>query len=141
MGPTVATFDLTDWLMRGRGHDPYASSKLAVLDATRDARVARGERYRATQLSHASTLMQANLDWLWAKERDPGARRRALFELWDECADTGTDDVIAAGKAAREHLESFVRQALPPGKPGAFTPAELAELNAHRVSRAPFAPY
>jgi hypothetical protein len=141
IGVTIATFDVTDWLMRGHGHDPYASKKLATLDASRDARVVRGQKLRDAQLAHASTIMQANLDHLWATVRDPAARKQAVFEMWDECADTGPDTIVAAGAAARARLESFVYQTLPAGSPGAFTAADLARLNAHRQSHAAFAPY
>ncbi len=146
-GQTVAIigggFDITDALMRRHGQDPYASKKLAFLDATRDERVMIGTRHRAAQLAQAPAHVQRNLDVLWATVSEPAARRRALFELWDECAEPGSDsDAIAeAGAAARRLVIGFIRARLPAGTPDAFTAAELAALNRGRSSRAAFAPY
>jgi len=134
-------FDTTDWLMRRHGQDPYASKKLAFLDATRDERVQIGNRHRAEQLTRSTQLMRHNLDALWAATQDPGARKRALFELWDECAETGDPDLVAAGQAARRLVIGFLRAHLPAGSPEAFTPAELAALARSQQSKATFQPY
>jgi len=134
-------FDTTDWLMRRHGQDPYASKKLAFLDATRDERVQIGNRHRAEQLSHATQLMQHNLDALWAATQDLAARKRALFELWDECAETGDPDLVAGGQAARRLVIGAIRARLPAGSAVAFTPAELAAFAREKQSRAAFQPY
>jgi hypothetical protein len=134
-------FDTTDWLMRRHGQDPYASKKLAFLDATRDERVQLGNRHRAEQLTHSTQLMRHNLDALWAATLDPLARKRALFDLWDECAELGDPDLVAAGQAARRLVIGFLRAHLPAGSPEAFTPAELAALARSQQSKATFQPY
>jgi len=134
-------FDTTDWLMRRHGQDPYASKKLAFLDATRDERVQIANRHRAEQLSHATQLMQHNLDALWAATADLAARKRALFELWDECAETGDPDLVAGGQAARRLVIGAIRARLPAGGPLAFTPAELAAFAREKQSKATFQPY
>jgi hypothetical protein len=134
-------FDTTDWLMRRHGQDPYASKKLAFLDATRDERVQIGNRHRAQQLKQATQLMQHNLDALWAAALDPAARKRALFELWDECAETGDPDLVAGGQAARRLVIGFLRSHLPAGSAFAFTPDELAAFARAKHSQATFQPY
>jgi len=134
-------FDTTDWLMRRHGQDPYASKKLAFLDSTRDERVQIGNKHRAEQLKHATQLVQRNLDALWAKTLDPDARKRALLELWDECAETGDPSLVEAGQAARRLVIGFVRSHLPAGSAAAFTPAELAAFARARRSQAAFQPY
>jgi hypothetical protein len=134
-------FDTTDWLMRRHGQDPYASKKLAFLDSTRDERVQIGNRHRAEQLKQSPQLVQKTLDALWAATSDPEARKRALFELWDECAETGDPGLVAAGQAARRLVIGFIRGHLPAGAAGAFTPAELAAFARAKHSTAAFAPY
>ena len=130
-----------DAIMRKYGIDPYARAKLQWLDETRDERAAIGLAHRKDVLAHASQYMQQNLAWLWAKAKDPADRRQALFEMWDEIAETGDPDLVRAGAAARAYLVGFIRAHLPAGSPDAFTPDELARLNAHRTSHAVFAPY
>lgn len=133
-----ATFDATDWLMRSHGMDPYASAKLAFLDRTRDQRVALGEAYQRAQLARSAALMQANLDRLWATTPGLAARKQGIFALWDECIETGTTEQVDGGAQARAQLARFVRVKLRGAD--AFTIAELAQLNAHRASRARFEP-
>ena len=134
-------FDVTDALMRRKRIDPYASKKLAFLDATRDERVQLGAAHRAQQLRQTTQIMQRNLDRLWQRVTDPRARREALFELWDEVAETGDADIVEAGRAARKLVIGFIRARLPAGGPDAYSAAELAALNRRRPSKTPFAPY
>lgn len=134
-------FDVNDWLTRRRGEDPYASRKLAMLDATRDERVQIGNQQRAAQLRRAPQIMQKNLAALWAATRDPAARKQALFELWDECVEEGDPDAASAGAAARRLVIGFIRGHLPAGSPDAFTPAELARFARAKQSKAAFQPY
>src|SRR5690606_9996144 len=102
---------------------------------TFDERVAMGTAYRAEQSARSAELMQKNLEWLWAREHDPIARRAALFELWDEC---GEDE---AGTRARALVIGWIRARLPAGSPDAFTAHELELLQTRRTSTAAFAPY
>lgn len=131
--------DSQDRLMLRMGIDPYARDKLALLDRTRDQRVAVGERHRHAQLARAAELMQRNIDRLWATAPDLAGRKRGLFELWDDCAETGSDELVAAGAAARGLVIGAIRARLRGAD--AYTAAELAELNAVRRSTAVFAPY
>jgi hypothetical protein len=139
--PLSAEFDVTDALMRSKGIDPYSSYKLKVLDDTREERVAIGKRYRTQQLAQSKHHMQRNLDRLWATATDLAARKQGLFELWDDCAETGSEELVTGGTAARAHVLGFIRSKLPAGSTDAFTQAELVHFNKQRKSRAPFAPY
>jgi hypothetical protein len=140
-GLLSGSFDVTDALMRRQGIDPYSSYKLKVLDETREERVAIGKRYRTQQLALSKQLVQKNLDRLWTSTSDPAARKQGLFELWDDCAETGPEDVVVAGASARAHVVGFVRSKLPQGTADAFTADELARFNKQRKSLQPFAPY
>jgi len=133
-------FDLTDKLMRSKGMDPYASRKLAFLDSTRDERVAMGQRYRAEQLAQASRIMKRHLDRV-ATIPDPAARKRALFELWDECLEVGSEAEVTAGRASRALIIGYIRTHVPAGSAHAYTSEEIAELDARKSSTAVFAPY
>lgn len=128
-------FDTTDWIMRNHGMDPYASAKRAFLDRTRDARVELGTRDRKEQLKKSPALMQQHLDHLWATVRDPAERKQTLFELWDECAETGTTELVSAAAGARALVVGFIH-----ARQIVYSQAELTALNAHRQSTTTFAP-
>jgi hypothetical protein len=130
-----------DWAMRKAGIDPYASAKRQWLDKTRDERARIGMANRTEDLARAPEFMRKNVAWAWAHVRSDDERKEALFELWDDCAETGDDALVQAGASARRYLVGFIRAHLPAGKPGAYTPEDLARLNAHRRSKATFAPY
>lgn len=135
------SFDITDAFMRGKGHDPYASKKLAFLDSTRDERVQIGTKHRERQLLLTPQIVQRNLDRAWQQAGDTRARREALFELWDEVVEAGDAKAVEAGLAARKLVVGFIRARLPASGPDAYTAGELAALNQRRQSKAPFAPY
>ena len=140
--PIVAGgFDVSDAFMRNHGQDPYASKKLKFLDSTRDERVQIGLKHRSEQLAKASEIMRGNLEQVWRSVGDPAARRQALFELWDEVAETGSSEMVAAGIQARSLVIGWIRSRLPAGTVDAYGTDELARLNAKRTSKTPFAPY
>ncbi|HLL23216.1 MAG TPA: hypothetical protein VK427_13850 [Kofleriaceae bacterium] len=140
-------FDVTDYLMRRNGEDPYASRKLKFLDDTRDERVAMGKHWRREQLQQTSEIMRKNLQRAWATTSGLAARKQALFELWDEIVEPRTRDDLAdevlvdASNAARKAVIGFIRARLPAGSELAYSDAELAEYNARRKSTQAFAPY
>lgn len=136
-----ATFDVTDGLMRSKGIDPYASYKLKILDETREERVAMGKQHRTRQLAQSRQHMERNLERLWSSSMDLAARKRGLFELWDDCAESGSDELIAGGTAARAYVLGFIRTKLPAGSADAYTVDEIAKFNRQRRSTATFAPY
>jgi hypothetical protein len=132
---------IDDWFMRRHGIDPYSSEKLKWLDRTRDERVAIGKEFRKEQLAHSAQYMQRNLQWVWQSTTDPVRRKQAVFQLWDDVAETGEPELVEGGAAARAYLVGFIRTHLPKGSPNGFTDEELAKLNARKQSSATFAPY
>jgi hypothetical protein len=133
------SFDVNDALMRAVGQDPYWSAKLHFLDKTRDERVAIGNRFRAAQLAQSAAYARHAVDRLWATTDDLAKRKQGLFDLWDDCAETGEDAVVEGGRAAREMIVGEIRARLK--GIDAYTADELAQLNAHKRSKALFAPY
>ncbi|HVV84602.1 MAG TPA: hypothetical protein VHE35_16150, partial [Kofleriaceae bacterium] len=136
-------FDATDAIMRAHGMDPYAAAKLKWMDATREERTQLMRAHRLIELGKSTQSMRRNLARLWRRPGlDDAARKAALFQLWDDCADDGDAAVEAACGRVRAEVIAFVRTHLPAGSPSAYTADELAALNAHRVTKAmAFAPY
>ena len=137
-------FDLTDWIARkalGARGDPYVARKLAALDATRAERVEMGRRYRTEILADAEQIARRNLQAVWGSAMDPATKRRAMFLMWDDCAESGWRELVAAGRHARRAIIGFIRAHLPAGSADAYTAAELRIFNAQRTSKAVFAPY
>jgi hypothetical protein len=133
--------EVTDWLMRRAGIDPYAARKLKMLDDTRDERAELRRQHHAEQLAMTPQTIQRSLEALWAATPDVAARKQALFELWDDCVETGDPAVVEAGAAARRMIIGFVRARLPVGSRDAFTDADLAALARTQHSAAAFQPY
>jgi len=140
-------FDITDYLMRKTKNDPYSSRKLKFLDETRDERVEIGKKWRQQQLQQTAMIMRKNLERAWASSVDVEARKRALFDLWDEIvepksADDQADEVLAeASRAARKAVIGFIRAHLPAGSEHAYSDGELLALNSKKQSAAQFSPY
>lgn len=82
--------------------------------------------------------MQRNIDRLWLATRDLVERKQGLFELWDDCAEDGDDELVTASKAARELVIATIHARLTGAD--AYSADELARLNARRTSRETFAP-
>jgi hypothetical protein len=135
-------FDLTDWLMRLHGDDPYSFDKARVLGLTRQWRDGLLDNDRARRLKDANTALPKQLRAIWRRtDLSAEGRRALLFSLWDESLDGAGGPEASAGRAARATIVDFVRSTLPAGSPLAFSPDELARLNANRRSAVPFAPY
>lgn len=138
----LATFDLTDWVMRMGGQDPYAHRKARFLDDSRDARADMRARAQAEDLRDAVAALPGLLRRTWQDTSlSPAQRRAMLFRLWDECVEAGPADVVRRGNTARVMILAFIRRHLPAGSAHAYTGAEIEVLNAGRESEQPFAPY
>ena len=136
------TFDLTDWVMRSAGDDPYLRRKALFLDRTRAQRAKMSAAARAEALRESLDALPSLLARLWNDSSiSPATRRRLLFELWDECAESGSDAVVQAGNTARAIILAFIRRRLPRGSEHAYPPGERRALDAARKSRQPFTPY
>ncbi|HET9482662.1 MAG TPA: hypothetical protein VFO79_01790, partial [Xanthomonadales bacterium] len=126
--------DAQDRLMLEHGIDPYAKVKLDYLDRTREQRVALGKRYREQELKKSVIYMQQHIARLYATTSDAAKIKESLFELWDECSETGTPEEIAGGEAARAFVLAVIRAKVK------YTTEELHALNAKRHSKQRFAP-
>jgi hypothetical protein len=128
-------FDLSHLVMRAHGDDPYAAHKQAMLDASREQRAADLVAQRRVRLDAAAPTMTANLARMWAATPDLAARKQALFEMWDECAETGDAAAIRAGAEARAAVIRFIHD-----HTVVFAPSEIEDLNHHRHSSTAFDP-
>jgi hypothetical protein len=153
---SVPLAGLADWLTR-RGQERRAKEALeeAGLSESQRLMVAIAEVAETTERELAA--LDGELAELWVDTSKPASeRRRLLFELWDECeegdgtgrklrvtdAETAPDALREqAGERARATIETFIRKRLPAGSGDAFSPAELAALDARRRSKRPFDPY
>lgn len=140
------SMDLTDLALKARGENPLAARQRRFLRLTEGLRDDIADRHRKRSLSRSRLRAGRNLDRIWSDEALGFAqKRRMLFRLWDECEEPeGEDDdrpEAAAGLRARRHILQFIRQKMPPGSPGAFSPGELRLLNSNRGSSRPFSPY
>lgn len=135
------SFDVTDWLMRMAGRDPYLAAKLRFLDRTRAERVELAAEYREELLRNVTVIVRAHVARAWAAPGSPADKRRLLFELWDECLEGGSEEERQAADRARAAILGFVQSHLPAGSEHGYSAEELAELNRTRSSKQPFAPY
>lgn len=138
-GGVGGRMDATDFVMKRKGMDPRGYEKQKFLDETRDQRAELGKQHRSAQLSRAAVLMRSNIQRLWARTADPVERKQVLFELWDECEESGDPETVASGQQARAVVTSFIRSRLHGAD--AYSATELAQLNVRRRSAARFAPY
>jgi hypothetical protein len=135
-------FDITDAFMRASGADPYASKKLDHLDRTRDERAQIAATRKVVDLDDSIVELRGHLERIWRRrDLSPKQRRAILFELWDECAESGSENDLRAATLARATIAGFIRRNLPRGSKHGYTDAELAELNRGRASRRRFEPY
>lgn len=137
----TGSFDVTDWLMRMAGRDPYLAAKLRFLDRTRAERVELAAEYRQELLRNVTVIVRAHAARAWAAPGTAEEKRRLLFELWDECIEGGSEDERQAAERARAAILGFVQSHLPAGSEHGYSAEELAELNRGRSSKQPFSPY
>lgn len=134
-------FDLTDTLMRATGQDPYRYAKAKLADATREERLCRAREEQLGRSRVALLELKGQIAALLAREDlDGAARRRALFELWDDCREPD-DDPGGVAAAARATIVAAIRRTFPKGSAAAYSADELTAYNARRRSGPPFDPY
>ena len=98
--------------------------------------------FKKEALRDATVKLRRYLESVWGNGRiSKAARRRQLFELWDECDVRADGPRGQAARIARATVEGFIRRRLPAGSPEAFTEQELADMNRARESATPFDPY
>lgn len=128
-------FDLGNALMRRRGEDPHAAERAWFLRETKELRDRLARKHREEEVGRGLRGLRGRLWRIWDGSEPGRARRRRIFELWDECSE---DEM---GEVARDTIVGFVRKHLPSGSPDAFSADELRRLNEQRQSRARFEPY
>lgn len=130
------TFDLGEAIMQANGQDPLSAERAWFMRETQAERDRLADRFaRAAEVSGmrrlAARLERVMLD----PALDARGRRRAIFQLWDDC------DTNAMGAQARAMVVTFVRERLPAGTALAFSASELRSFNATRISPVAFDPY
>ena len=147
LGATIRpNFDLNDLAAMAVGDDPLAAQKRWFLRQTEPLRDSLAAKARKQDLSRAAVAARRRAAAVLS-DRDLAfpAKRRLLFELWDECEEPAHEGdlrpEVAAGLRARELIEGLVRQKLPRGGEGAYSASELRRLNSKRSSKRRFSPY
>lgn len=135
-------FDLTDAVMASFGEVLYPYRKLKLMDESRDARAQMAKEYEAEVLKEALLGFRKRLTRIWsnANYRLP-ERKKILFLLWDECAESGPIHIVQNARAIRATTMRFIRRKIPQSHSNAYTDKELQLLNASRQSKERFAPY
>ena len=130
------SFDLTDAIMGASGQDPHAAERDWFMRRTREVRERLESQYRAEQNAQGLSRLRGRLGRVWATTtRSTGARRRRIFQIWDEMAEDDT------GRRGRDIVYAFIRETIPAGSEDAYTESELTRLNGSRESTQRFAPY
>ncbi len=118
------------------------AEKLRLFEETEGVRAELNEEACAQRLRTSLFELRDDLERVWADDGMTVAeRKRLLFARWDECAESGTDEVLLYAMAARATIIAFIRNRLPSGSKVAYTQAELSALNARRESAVAFEPY
>jgi hypothetical protein len=133
--------DVTDQVMKLAGQDPYASTKRAMANETREQRLCMAKRYQGERQKQELFTLSTKIRHLAARADLSAAKRRELvFAIWDECSEE-SDATTDYGAMARATILAIVREAFPAGSDRAYQPSELLALNERRSSRQRFAPY
>ena len=132
------SFDLTDLAMRGKKQDPYAAEKRRFIEFSEQMRTDMRNKALKEQRENALTTLSQQLHDLWSSGRAGTARRREIYELWEDCSDDKNETL---GRKGRRIIEDFIRTSLPAESPEAFTPEELERINKTRQGLPPFNPY
>ncbi|MEM1023977.1 MAG: hypothetical protein AAGD10_00030 [Myxococcota bacterium] len=137
----ISDFDLTEVAMKIAKDDPFRSDKLAFLEGSRAFRTELRRKADKERMKQAERDALFRLRAIWRGPGTSAERRRLIFEVWDGCAETGSEARVASGRFVRRTVQSFIERTLPRGHPEGFTSVELAAFNADRRSQARFAPY
>ncbi len=124
------------------GAQSNALAKRDYLENTFFERMGMRARYRTASIEVAIAHLPRYLAAIWLYEEWPiQLRKRILFELWDECAESGDDELVEGGRQARAIITTFVNRYVPNDGQTAYTEQELRALNNERTSAETFAPY
>lgn len=121
--------------MHGVGQDPYMSERLGFMEATEELRERLEDEARAASGARSLRRARGQALKIWQDEtRSVAARRRALFDLWDEQAD-GEE-----GAPTRAAVIAFIEEPRSFDTDIVFGAGELAVLNGQRTSLERFEP-
>tara|TARA_R110002096_G_scaffold350395_2_gene543454 strand:+ start:25742 stop:26476 length:735 start_codon:yes stop_codon:yes gene_type:complete len=135
-------FDVTDAVMASLGDTLYPHRKMKLMDESREMRSAMALDSKAEDLRQALKNYKKHLRRVWSHPSlSTAKRRKALFLLWDECAETGSEAVVTSAKSIRAMTIAFIRANLAETSEHSYTKSELAEYNRSRRSRERFSPY
>ena len=135
-------FDITDAVMASLGEVLYPYRKLKLMDESREMRANMALSSKAFNLRQALANYKKHLHRIWNQsEMSARERRRALFLLWDECAEIGSPEVLSSARSIRAMTVAFIRKYAPRDSPSGYTAGELEALNRHRRSKPKFSPY
>jgi hypothetical protein len=144
-----------EWALAATRQDPYAAAKAGFLLRTEEFRRGLAVGFVRARLGAQLRALPRELLELWSdRKRDATARRKLIFQRWDECAEpspaaaavaSASADIDAArsdtAARARAAIEAFVRRHAPAGSRHGFAPDELRRLNRSRRSADAFDPY
>ncbi len=149
--------DLYTVVRKAQQRELWSRDKAELLKRTFDLRLLVAIEFAERNVERRLKALYRDLITIWSDDARPAvARRKILFERWDECDEAmavslpgfdgethSTIDELrqGAGLRARTTITGFIRKHLPAGSEDAYDSAELAELNRRRVSRDKFAPY
>ncbi|MBV1857403.1 MAG: hypothetical protein KUG77_03250, partial [Nannocystaceae bacterium] len=152
--PFVATIEpdgRIEFRHRALGAFKYYALKTAIQKDTFALRLAMVRRWSRRKTKARLGALGGELRAAWSKPIEAAARRRLLFELWDDCLERPEDSEQAdsaldrertkVGVRARALILEFVARELPQSSGSAYSAAELRVLNGRRVSRERFEPY
>ncbi len=132
------SFDLTDLAMRGKKQDPYAAEKRRFIEFSEQMRNDMRNKALKEQRENALTTLNQQLRDLWSNGRAAAARRREIYEMWEDCSDDKNETL---GRKGRQIIVDFIRTSLPSGSPEAYTAEELERFNKDRAGMPQFNPY
>ncbi|MBI2375831.1 MAG: hypothetical protein HYV07_17695 [Deltaproteobacteria bacterium] len=137
----VFGFDFNDAILRALGDDPYGYEKQKLAHATREDRQRLSRAACAEDLRESLVDARARLDRVLASSLSLERKKRAFFELWDQCVEDGPEETVRVAMQIRATVLAFVVANLPANSPLGYTEEELERLNRTRASRQAFAPY
>lgn len=134
--------DANDVIYAALGEDPYLYEKMKFAAATRELRAQMADAACKERLSDSVLEIKARLDAVWRdKQRSLDDRRKTIFQLWDQCAEDGSEDVRRTTVQVRASIVAYINEHLPAASRYAYSTADLHALNQTRRSSAVFAPY
>lgn len=153
---SIALPDLYVVIRKAQKRELWALEKSKLLKQTFDLRLAVAIAYAEDNIDRRLKALYRDMIDAWSADRPAVARRKTIFDRWDECDETmrvklpGFEDAThsriddlrrTAGERARGEIVGFIRKHIPKGSEDAYGDPELAELNRKRTSKARFAPY